>query len=76
MVIEEGKDSYLRSLRKNNKWTIYHVAGVTGLSPGSVSRLETGKQRYSVGSVQRMAEAYGVSTDKLLEEGTFVSKSA
>lgn len=56
----------LRQLRELQGFTIYDMAVATGLSHCSISRLETGKQGFSIDSARSVAKAYGVDINDLI----------
>lgn len=58
---------YLREWRAHKNMTIEDLATAAELSVGSVSNIETGKQKTSMDSLQRLAKALGIARGMLIE---------
>ncbi|GAA4532114.1 helix-turn-helix domain-containing protein [Amycolatopsis samaneae] len=57
----------LRELRKRAELTLTELAGVTGVSVSTLSRLESGSRRPSLELLLPLAKAYGVPLDELVD---------
>jgi transcriptional regulator with XRE-family HTH domain len=55
----------LRELRKERDWTLTEVAKRTGISVGTLSKLENGKTELNFTSVNKMAEGLGLRVTDL-----------
>ncbi|MFF5131946.1 helix-turn-helix domain-containing protein [Streptomyces syringium] len=55
----------LRVLRERRDATLADVSGATGISPSTLSRIETGRRKPTLEVVLRLAKEYGVSLDEL-----------
>jgi transcriptional regulator with XRE-family HTH domain len=55
----------LRQLRKDNSWTLAHVAEKTGISVGTLSKLEHGKTDLNFSSVNKLANGLGLPVTDL-----------
>ena len=55
----------LRELRKDRQWTLIDVANKTGISVGTLSKLENGKTKLNFTSVNKLAEGLGVAVTDL-----------
>ncbi|MEU0117516.1 helix-turn-helix domain-containing protein [Streptomyces bobili] len=55
----------LRTAREHNGATLTGVSCATGISPSTLSRIETGRRRPTLEVVLRLAKEYGVSLDEL-----------
>jgi transcriptional regulator with XRE-family HTH domain len=60
----------IRQLRRERGWSQGDLATRLGGDPGQVSRYETGKISPSVDVVVKLAEAFDISADYLLIDGT------
>ena len=58
----------LRALREQRGLSLDAVAEAAGMSPSTLSRLETGKRRLAVDHLTPLARALGTSVDALLAE--------
>jgi transcriptional regulator with XRE-family HTH domain len=56
----------LRALRRNRGLTLAEVAGTTGISESTLSRLESGQRRASLDLLLPLARAYDVPLDDLV----------
>ena len=63
---EERIRGRLRGLREERGLSLDEVAAAAGMSPSTLSRLETGKRRLAVDHLAPLARALGVSVDELL----------
>lgn len=57
----------IRSLRQARGWSLDNLADRALMSPSSVSRIETGRQRISLDQLTALAHALGTSIDQLVE---------
>jgi DNA-binding XRE family transcriptional regulator/quercetin dioxygenase-like cupin family protein len=57
----------LRGLRKERETTLTDLAARTGISVSTLSRLESGERRPTLELLLRLARAYGVTLDELVE---------
>ena len=57
----------LRSLRKERDTTLSDLAAQTGISVSTLSRLESGERRPTLELLLRLAQAYGVTLDELVD---------
>ena len=57
----------LRALRKERETTLSRLAGETGISASTLSRLESGERRPTLELLLRLAKAYGVTLDELVD---------
>ncbi|MFD3514809.1 helix-turn-helix domain-containing protein [Streptomyces sp. NPDC058657] len=55
----------LRAARERHGATLTGVSRATGISPSTLSRIETGRRRPTLEVVLRLAKEYGVSLDEL-----------
>ncbi|MFK0168541.1 helix-turn-helix domain-containing protein [Streptomyces sp. NPDC090306] len=55
----------LRAARERRGATLTGVSGATGISPSTLSRIETGRRGPTLEVVLRLAKEYGVSLDEL-----------
>ncbi|MEV4229717.1 XRE family transcriptional regulator [Streptomyces bobili] len=55
----------LRTAREDNGATLTGVSCATGISPSTLSRIETGRRKPTLEVVLRLAKEYGVSLDEL-----------
>ena len=63
---EEQIRGRLRALREERGLSLDALAGAAGMSPSTLSRLETGKRRLAVDHLAPLARALGTSVDALL----------
>lgn len=64
----------LRAAREHRGATLTEVSRATGISPSTLSRIETGRRRPTLEVVVRLAREYGVSLDELA--GTAPARAA
>ncbi len=57
----------LRNLRKERETTLTDLAAETGISVSTLSRLESGERRPTLELLLRLAQAYGVTLDELVD---------
>jgi DNA-binding XRE family transcriptional regulator len=57
----------LRTLRKERETTLTDLAAGTGISVSTLSRLESGERRPTLELLLRLAQAYGVTLDELVD---------
>jgi len=57
----------LRSLRRQRDTTLADLAGQTGISVSTLSRLESGERRPTLELLLPLAQAYGVTLDELVD---------
>lgn len=69
----EKQDTPAKKARKKLGMTIYEVAGKSGLSAASVSRIENGKQECSGDSAERLAKTLGLREEEILYPERFAS---
>ncbi|MDO0929979.1 helix-turn-helix domain-containing protein [Streptomyces sp. TG1A-8] len=55
----------LRAVRERRGVTLAVVSGATGISPSTLSRIETGRRKPTLEVVLQLAKEYGVSLDEL-----------
>ena len=58
---------HLRALRSSRGWSLEELAGRSGVSKGMVVQIEAGRTNPSVGTLVRLADAFGVTIARLLE---------
>lgn len=58
----------IRSLRQNRRWSLDELAGRSGVSKGMVVQIEAGRTNPSIGTLVRIADAFGVTVARLVEE--------
>jgi transcriptional regulator with XRE-family HTH domain len=63
----------LRELRHENRWTLTEVAKRTGISIGTLSKLENGKTDLNFTSVNKLASGLGLRVTDLTNPGASVS---
>jgi transcriptional regulator with XRE-family HTH domain len=57
----------VRALRQARGWSLDELAGRSGVSKGMVVQIENARTNPSIGTLCRIADAYGVSVPRLLE---------
>ncbi len=57
----------IRSLRLARSWSLNNLASRCGLSPSTLSRLETGHRRIALDQLVPIARAFGSTLDELVE---------
>lgn len=65
-LIRDAVAEHIRAIRKARKLTQEELAFRSGLTPSYISLIERKKQSISLKSLEKIAEALGVSTNKLL----------
>ena len=60
----------LRELRKEHDWTLAEVARRTGISVGTLSKLERGKTDLNFTSVNKLANGLGLPVTDLTNPGS------
>jgi len=58
---------HVRSLRTGRGWSLDELAGRSGVSKGMVVQIEGAKTNPSIGTLCRLADAFGVTIARLLE---------
>ncbi|MFI5954903.1 helix-turn-helix domain-containing protein [Cryptosporangium sp. NPDC051539] len=58
----------VRSLRTARHWSLDELAGRSGVSKGMVVQIEGGRTNPSIGTLVRIADAFGVTVARLVEE--------
>jgi transcriptional regulator with XRE-family HTH domain len=58
---------HVRSLRLSRGWSLDELAGRSGVSKGMVVQIENARTNPSIGTLCRIADAYGVTVARLLE---------
>jgi transcriptional regulator with XRE-family HTH domain len=56
----------LRALRAAHGWTLEQAAQEVGINPDNLSKLERGYRKPRVGTLSKIADAYGVAVEELL----------
>ncbi len=69
--MEVGKR--IRKLRLQQKLTLQDIADTCGFTRSLLSKIENGKIAPSLGTLSKIAEALGVKSASLIEEGTYKS---
>ncbi|TCP49993.1 XRE family transcriptional regulator [Tamaricihabitans halophyticus] len=57
----------LRALRRQREFTLAELSATTGISPSTLSRLESGDRRPTLELLLPLAKAYGVTLDELVD---------
>lgn len=65
-AVVAGIGARLRSLRRSRGETLTAVAAATGISPSTLSRLESGKRRATLEMLLPLARTYAVTLDELV----------
>jgi transcriptional regulator with XRE-family HTH domain len=60
---------HVRELRTGRGWSLDELAGRSGVSKGMVVQIEAARTNPSVGTLCRLADAFGVTVARLLEPG-------
>lgn len=71
-AVGEGSNAIgqrLKALRKEYDWTLAEVASRTGISVGTLSKLENGKTQLNFTSVNKLAEGLGLRVTDLTNPG-------
>ncbi|GAA3393651.1 helix-turn-helix domain-containing protein [Cryptosporangium minutisporangium] len=58
----------VRNLRTARRWSLDELAGRSGVSKGMVVQIEAGRTNPSIGTLVRIADAFGVTVARLVEE--------
>lgn len=58
---------HVRALRTGRGWSLDELAGRSGVSKGMVVQIEGGRTNPSIGTLCRLADAFGVSIARLME---------
>ncbi|EXG80371.1 helix-turn-helix domain-containing protein [Cryptosporangium arvum] len=58
----------VRSLRTGRRWSLDELAGRSGVSKGMLVQIEAGRTNPSIGTLVRIADAFGVTVARLVEE--------
>lgn len=66
MTTKETIAENLRALRKINKWSMRHVAGLVFVSPAAYQKYEEKKSEPGIGTLKRLADLYGLTIDELI----------
>jgi transcriptional regulator with XRE-family HTH domain len=61
---------HVRALRAARGWSLDELAGRSGVSKGMVVQIEAARTNPSVGTLCRLADAFGVTIGRLLEPAT------
>jgi len=59
----------VRAMRATRGWSLDELAGRSGVSKGMVVQIEAARTNPSVGTLCRLADAFGVTVARLLERG-------
>jgi transcriptional regulator with XRE-family HTH domain len=73
-MINNEFGSYLKKLRQRNDLTIMEVEIKSGVSSGSISRMESGKQDPSPDLLRKLAPALGVIYEEMMVEAGFLDE--
>lgn len=57
----------VRALRTGRKWSLDELAGRSGVSKGMLVQIEAGRTNPSIGTLVRVADAFGVTVAQLIE---------
>jgi transcriptional regulator with XRE-family HTH domain len=60
---------HVRALRRARGWSLDELSGRSGVSKGMVVQIEAARTNPSVGTLCRIADAFGVTVGRLLEPG-------
>ena len=60
---------HVRALRTGRSWSLDELAGRSGVSKGMLVQIEAARTNPSVGTLCRIADAFGVTVGRLLETG-------
>jgi transcriptional regulator with XRE-family HTH domain len=58
---------HVRALRQSRGWSLDELSGRSGVSKGMVVQIEGARTNPSVGTLSRLAEAFGIEVGRLLE---------
>ena len=59
----------VRALRQSRGWSLDELSGRSGVSKGMVVQIEGGRTNPSIGTLCRLADAFGVTVARLVEPG-------
>jgi transcriptional regulator with XRE-family HTH domain len=59
----------VRGLRQSRGWSLDELSGRSGVSKGMVVQIEGGRTNPSIGTLCRLADAFGVTVARLVEPG-------
>lgn len=68
----DGIADELQRLRRARSWTQEDVEEHSGLTQGQISQFESGKKRPSMGSLRRLAKAFGVPVEDLARRAGYL----
>src|SRR5204862_6537975 len=60
---------HFRALRQGRGWSLDELSGRSGVSKGMLVQIEAARTNPSVGTLTRIADAFGVTVARLLETG-------
>jgi transcriptional regulator with XRE-family HTH domain len=60
----------VKALRQTRAWSLDELAHRSGVSKGMVVQIESGRTNPSIGTLCRLAEAFGVDMGRLIETGS------
>jgi transcriptional regulator with XRE-family HTH domain len=66
-VVAAAVARHVRELRQSRGWSLDELAGRSGVSKGMVVQIEGARTNPSIGTLCRLAEAFGVSVAQLIE---------
>jgi SOS-response transcriptional repressor LexA len=72
LLMDIGKE--IRRRRKDLGWTLQDLEERTGIDNGNLSRLERGVQSYSQETIEKIANAFGISLGQLFSETSNVEQ--
>lgn len=61
---------HMAAMRRSRKMTLDHLAGMTGLNKGYLSRVERGEKTPSIATALKLSQAFAVSVSALFGEAT------
>lgn len=59
----------LKQIRTNKNITTYKLSELTGIPQSTISKMENGKRKIETESLQKLADALGVSINEFFDEG-------
>jgi transcriptional regulator with XRE-family HTH domain len=66
-VVTAAVAQHVRALRQARGWSLDELSGRSGVSKGMVVQIEAARTNPSVGTLSRLADAFGVTIGRLLE---------
>lgn len=66
----------IKVIRKKKKLTLSDVAIASGITPGTLSRIENGKCNASLKTAERLSSVLGLSVEKVLYPERFIEQQA